>query len=213
MTKLVKTKARPTKKAVQKRSQDTQKRFIQATLKLAAKRPMHLVTSKSISEEAGTAWGSAQYLFGSKEGLMVAAVRHASETFIKLCEKEFARNDYRKEDLENVIDFFWNAVNKSNMILAHDIAISCLHDKEITEIHREIILKTLDDATMFVSVHLGCFYQGLDVVRLNDMLLVIETIFTGLHVRRNFTRPEITEQKLTVLKKLWIAELALGKDI
>lgn len=208
MSRSAKITARPPKKAVQKRSQDTQKRFIKATLKLAARNPMHLVTSKAISEEAGTAWGSAQYLFGSKEDLMVASVRSASEQFIKLCTKEFTRKDYAKKDFENAVVFLWEAANKSNAILTHEIAVSCLHDKAVTELLREIISQTLETIGALISDCLTKFYPNIDRERPLGLLFVIETFFTGLHFRRNFTRPEVAEEKMVVLKKMWVAGLS-----
>jgi AcrR family transcriptional regulator len=207
MARPAKVTARPVKKAVQQRSQDTQKRFVEATLKLANKMPMHLVTSKSISTEAGTAWGSAQYLFGSKEDLMVACIRYASEQFIKLCEKEFTRPSYKKEDLASVISFFWSASNKSKAVLSHEIAISCLHDKAVTELNREIILQTMADATQLVQDKISVYYPQADKQNLQDLLFLVETFFTGLHFRRDFTRPEVAKRKLDMLTKLWIGEL------
>lgn len=199
--------ARPVKKAVQQRSLDTQKRFVEATLKLASKMPMHLVTSKNISTEAGTAWGSAQYLFGSKEDLMVACIRYASDKFITLCEKEFTRSSYKKEDLESVITFFWQASNKSKAVLSHEIAISCLHDKAVTELNREIILKTMADTSRFVQDKITLYYPKADPQNLQDLLFLVETFFTGLHFRRGFTRPDVAKRKLDMLTKLWVGEL------
>jgi len=207
MARPAKVTAQPAKKAVQQRSKDTQKRFVEATLKLASKMPMHLVTSKSISAEAGTAWGSAQYLFGSKEDLMVACIRYASEQFIKLCEKEFTRSSYKKEDLESAIMFFWTASNKSKAVLSHEIAISCLHDKAVTELNREIILQTMDSATKRVQNKISLYYPKADTAHLQDILFLVETFFTGLHFRRNFTRPEVAKRKLEILTNLWINEL------
>lgn len=207
MARPAKVTARPAKKAVQQRSQDTQKRFIEATLKLASKEPMHLVTAKNISEEAGTAWGSAQYLFGSKEDLMVAAVRYASDKFLHLCEKELKRADYTKDDLKNLITFFWSAVNKSKAILVHKIAVSCLHDKAVTELHRNIIIASMEETTVMVMDKVAELYPASDKEHLQDLLFVMETFFTGLHFRRDFTRPEVAERKLVVLGKLWVSEL------
>ncbi|MBL4639828.1 MAG: TetR/AcrR family transcriptional regulator [Kordiimonadaceae bacterium] len=192
---------------MQQRSQDTQKRFIDATLKLTTKEPMHLVTSKAISDEAGTAWGSAQYLFGSKEDLMVAAIRHASGEFVKACQKEFCRSSYTREDLDSVVTFFWRAANKTKAVLSHEIAISCLHDKAVTELNRGIILETMEEIIKLVQGKIAEFYPDADPVHMQDLLFVIETFFTGLHFRRGFTRPDVAERKVNMLIKLWRNEL------
>ncbi|MBL4837480.1 MAG: hypothetical protein JKY34_07860 [Kordiimonadaceae bacterium] len=207
MARPAKLTAQPAKKAVQQRGEKTKKRFVEATLKLASKAPMHLVTSKNISEEAGTAWASAQYFLGSKEDLMVASIRHASEQFIKICEKEFSRPSYSKEDLETVVFFFWRAANKSKAVLNHEIAISCLHDKAVTELNREIILHTMDLTIKYVEEKITEFYPNACIEHFQNLLFVIETFFTGLHFRRDFTRPDVAERKLDLLSKLWVNAL------
>ncbi|PHR56128.1 MAG: hypothetical protein COA43_14460 [Robiginitomaculum sp.] len=207
MAKSTKTTARPAKKAMQQRSQDTQKRFIEAVLKLANNGPMHLVTSKNISMEAGTAWGSAQYLFGSKEDLMTASIRHASDHFLTLCKKEFLRTSYEKNDLESIIPFFWKAANKSKAILNHKIAISCLHDKAVTELNRDIILETMEVTTNLIHDKITYYYPNADISHLQDLLFIMETFLTGLHFRRDFTRSDISKRKLEILTNLWVQEL------
>ncbi|MEM8986727.1 MAG: hypothetical protein AAGC95_08395 [Pseudomonadota bacterium] len=193
--------------ASQQRSRETQKRFIKATLKLAAASPMHLVTSKNISLEAETAWGSAQHLFGGKEALFSAAIEYASAQMIDLTKKEFTRPDYRKSDLDNVVHFLWNASNKSKAILCHKLASSCLHDQEFTQRNRKIINASLEEVKTLINTKVGKYYPQTDQNSLQDLLSIIETFLTGLHFRTNFTRPHIMKVKLDRMSQIWAAQL------
>jgi AcrR family transcriptional regulator len=191
------------KRAVQVRSQETRKRFIKAVLKLAKKNPMHMVTSKNICIEVGTAWGSAQHLFGSKEFLFVESIRYASSEFLKLCEKELLRDNYTRDDLQALIVFLWRAANNSSAILNHEIAIACLHDAAATTESREIISNVTAATAKLVISTAKKLYPDASQQSLMDILLLVETFFTGLHFRRNFTRSQVTEEKLKTMANLW----------
>ncbi|MDO6489238.1 hypothetical protein Q4503_16205 [Colwellia sp. 6_MG-2023] len=191
------------KRAVQVRSQETRKRFIKAVLELAKKNPMHMVTSKKICLEVGTAWGSAQHLFGSKEFLFVESIRYASVQFLSLCEKELLRDDYNHNDLQNLIFFLWQSANTSSAILNHEIAIACLHDEAATLESREIITNLTSATAELVISTARTLYPDAPQQSLMDVLLLVETFFTGLHFRRNFTRSRITEKKLKIMTSLW----------
>ena len=107
--------------APRKRGDDTRAKIIDETVRCIAEEGFPAATAKHVAERAGVTWGTIQYHFGDRDGLLMAVVDDGVTRLVESLSNADVGDLPLPARVETVVDIAWDCYSSPTSMAAFEI--------------------------------------------------------------------------------------------
>lgn len=199
------TYSKPTERSA---SETTAQRVIDAAIACILAKGYYRASSNEIARWAGLTWGVIQYHFGTRENLMLAALKDQVQKLIDHSERYVFTGETTQEQLRSVYNYLFAVFGQQEYLAALEINLNLVRTPSTEDaVHAEV--QRLYDAMTHVGVR-----NPAHVVS-NDMVVeVLRSVILSHRLRADSTLTVIVddEKKFQERVEMLIDALAIGLE-